>query len=92
MNEILERLNNIEQMLMQSADRLMSFKEACAYADLSASQMYKLTHQCEIAHYKPNGKKIYFSKLEIDAWLKRRRIKSCDEVETEAIKRVGLRK
>lgn len=90
MNEqILERLNSIEQLLIQQSDKLMSFKEACDYADLSASQMYKFTHQGEIAHYKPNGKKLYFTKFELDTWLKRKRIKANSEIDQGAVNHIG---
>jgi excisionase family DNA binding protein len=90
MNEqILERLNNIEQLLAQQTDKLMSFREACEYADLSASQMYKYTHRGEIPHYKPNGKKLYFSKSDLDVWLKRNRIKTKSEIDQEAINHIG---
>jgi excisionase family DNA binding protein len=92
----LEKLENlltrIERLLTEQADQIMSFKAACAYTDLSPSAMYKKTSKGEIPHSKPSGKKVYFSKRELDAWLLRNRIKTNDEIETEAIGRVSLRK
>jgi excisionase family DNA binding protein len=92
MNEqILERLNRIEELITQQ-DTVMSFNEACKYTGLSPSQLYKLTSKAEIPHSKPNGKKIYFSKRELDSWLMRKRVKTSEEIEQEAVNHVGRKK
>ncbi len=49
----------------------MSVKEAAYYLSMSISALYKLTASGAIPHYKPNGKKIFFDKEELDAWIKR---------------------
>lgn len=92
MNEqILERLKRIEDLIAQQ-DTVLSFNEACKYINLSSSQLYKLTSKAEIPHSKPNGKKIYFSKRELDSWLMRKRVKTTEEIEQEAINHVGSKK
>ena len=68
-NLILEKLNSIERLLKQRADEVLTFRQACEYLNLSASYLYKLTSSGTIPHSKPNGKRIYFSKFELDAWL-----------------------
>jgi hypothetical protein len=46
------------------------------------------THTCTssdtIPHYKPNGKKIYFNRVEVDEWLLRNRTTTTDEIEKQA--------
>ena len=47
----------------------------------------------DIPFYKPEGKTIYFDRLELEAWMKRNRVSSNDEiqskVQTEIIKKGG---
>ena len=54
------------------------------YLELSQSHLYKLTSSGSIPHYKPNGKKLYFKREELDTWLLRNRNNSIDEIEQEA--------
>jgi excisionase family DNA binding protein len=92
LEQISNQLNRIEQLLTNHSDSVMTFKEACQYTDLSASALYKKTSAGEIPHSKPNGKKIYFSKREIDAWLMRKPIKTGAHIEQEAINHISARK
>jgi prophage regulatory protein len=64
---------------------VLTMKEALEYTGLSQSYMYKLTHWGKIPHYKPNGKLIYFSRRELEAWLMMNRVRSQSEVETKAV-------
>lgn len=84
---ILERLTIIENLLKEQ-NRLqkeaLSFNEACEYLEISHSHLYKLTSTDTIPHYKPNGKKIYFKRTEIDNWLLSNRSASTSEIEQQA--------
>lgn len=62
----------------------LTFEEASVYSGISKSYLYKLTSAGSIPHYKPEGKTIYFDRLELDAWLKRNRVKTNEELEQEA--------
>lgn len=84
---ILEKLERIEKLLeTQQAmqKQVLNFNDACIYLELSQSHLYKLTSTGSIPHYKPNGKKLYFNRLELDNWLLRNRSNSIDEIEQEA--------
>lgn len=88
MVDIKDQLKRIEKMLVtqQSMQKqVLNFNEACIYLELSHSHLYKLTSTSAIPHYKPNGKKIYFKKEELDKWLLRNRVDSSDEIEQKAI-------
>jgi excisionase family DNA binding protein len=84
---ILERLTIIENLLKEQ-NRLqkeaLSFNEACEYLEISSSHLYKLTSSDTIPHYKPNGKKIYFKRSDIDNWLLSNRSASTSEIEQQA--------
>ena len=64
---------------------IFNFNDACQFLDYSKSYLYKLTHSRKIIHYKPNGKKLYFKRSDLEAWLLRNRVKTADEIEQEAI-------
>lgn len=64
---IIARIEKIESALYCIKGTL-NFKEAREYLGLSNSQLYKLTRNGDIPHYKPTGKLIYFNKQELDEW------------------------
>ena len=94
----MEYSEKIEQSLLEIKSLLLgtktvlTFDEVAAYTGLKKSYLYKLTSGNEIPHYKPNGKNVYFSKEEIDAWLLRNEVKTNDALEQEAINFVTLNK
>lgn len=83
---ILDKLSEIankldEQNLLQKT--VLTFNEACSYLDVSQSHLYKLTSTRQIPHFCPQGKKLYFNRTELDAWLQRNRQSTNDEIEQE---------
>ena len=69
---------------MESKKEILTFKEAREYMGVSESTLYKLTQAKAIPHYKPNGGRLYFALDELVAWLKRNRVATADELETQA--------
>jgi excisionase family DNA binding protein len=65
--------------------KVLSFKEAAIYLDVSHSHLYKLTSQNRIPHFKPQGKKIYFDFSMLEDWLKRNYQETQEEIEQKAI-------
>lgn len=43
--------------------------EFAAYSGYTVESVYQLTSQGKIPHYKPNGKRVFFEKQEVIAWL-----------------------
>ena len=87
MDEILERLKIIEEHVLDRniiVKNVLRFNEACKFLELSQSHLYKLTSTGTIPHYKPNGKKIYFNRAELEQWLLSNRVDSQDEIEQQA--------
>ncbi|MCB0745874.1 MAG: helix-turn-helix domain-containing protein [Ignavibacteriae bacterium] len=62
------------------AKEVLSFKEALAMLDVSASTLYKLTHKRAITYYKPNGKLIYFKRADLMEWMLQNKQSSSKEV------------
>ena len=90
--QILEKLSKIESLYQQQPEQILSFNETCSFLGYSKSYLYKLTHTRRIPHYKPNGKKLYFKRSDLEAWLLRNRVKTADEIEQEAIDYVVKKK
>lgn len=67
-----------------SAKNILTIEEAAAFTGLSVSTIYKLTSRQEIPHYKPRGKMLCFNRIELEAWQMQNRVKTTDEIQTEA--------
>jgi excisionase family DNA binding protein len=80
----LERIEKLLETQQAMQKQVLNFNDTCIYLELSQSHLYKLTSTGSIPHYKPNGKKLYFKREELDTWLLRNRSNSIDEIEQEA--------
>lgn len=86
MDKTLEmRVEELEQILFLTKN-VLSFDEASKFLNLSKSYLYKLTSGNLIPHYKPQGKMLYFEKVELEAWLRQNPIKTQAQIEQEAQK------
>ena len=83
-NIILEKLTNIENLLKAQDGRPLNLEEAADYLGLSKSHLYKLTSANKIPHYKPQGKRLYFAKSELNNWLYRNPVKIAGKIEQQA--------
>lgn len=63
---------------------VLNFNEAAIYLEVSHSHLYKMTSTSVVPCHKPNGKKIYFSRKELDSWLLSNRQSSQEEIEQQA--------
>ena len=69
---------------MEKERNLMTTTEAARYLGLKPSYLYKKMMRRAIPYYKPGGKLCYIAKEDLDAWLKRVRVKSQGEIDSEA--------
>lgn len=85
--EILATLKNIEQLLRQQnvqVKDVLTFEEATAYLGISESHLYKLTSAREIPFSKPNGKKLYFDRRQLNEWMLSDHVSEKEENEKRA--------
>lgn len=80
--EILELKKLIQEQSLLKKD-VLNFNEAAQYLELSHSHLYKQTSAGEIPFYKPNGKKLYFKRSELEDWMLRNRNTTTDELTQE---------
>jgi len=83
-NIILEKLTNIENLLKAQDGRPLTLEEAADYLGFSKSYLYKLTSANKIPHFKPQGKRVYFAKGELNSWLSRNPVKTIGKIEQQA--------
>lgn len=88
---ILERLGAIEKAIGQG-DRPLNFEEAARYLSCSKSYLYKLTHRRLVPCYKPLGKRLFFRRGELEAFILQNPLKTKAQIEGAAIARVALGK
>lgn len=70
-----------EQNMLQK--EVLNFNEAAVYLEVSHSHLYKLTSTGTIPAYKPNGKKLYFNRQELNKWLLSNRQTSLSDIQEE---------
>lgn len=92
LQQVEQELKSIKTLLL-SQKTVFNFDEAAAYTGLSKSYLYKLTSGAQICHYKPQGKHIYFNKVELDQWLQRNPVTpvNAEEIEQQAATYVALK-
>jgi excisionase family DNA binding protein len=91
-DQVLERLESIEQSLKQTdRDRPLNFTEAAQYLNSSKSYLYKLTHRRLIPCFKPLGKKLFFKRQDLEAFLLQKPVRTKEQTEQAAIAHVAGR-
>jgi excisionase family DNA binding protein len=85
-----ERLENIERLLTQkkaepctNADELLTIQQAADFLHISTFTIYGLVSRSVIPSMK-RGKRLYFSKDELTAWVKATRKKTASEAAKDA--------
>ena len=84
--ELTQQLARIEQQSLLAAKRALTIDDVAVLTGWSRSHIYKLTCTHEIPHYKPNGKTIYFDKVEVEKYLLKGRVATKVEAEQAAEK------
>ena len=88
--QMYEKLENIERLLLSQnnssqhdEDKLLTIREAAEVVHLSVYTLYGLVQRQEVPVCK-RGKRLYFSKGELTAWIKAGRKKTVAEITAEA--------
>lgn len=86
MNTIDQRLERIEKLIstLTEGKDFLTIQEAALYLDYSVAYIYKLTHLGTLPFYRPNGKKIFFKRTELNEWIAQHRSKPLTQIQNEA--------
>ena len=86
--ELFVKIENIERLLQQPGktddlDELFTIQQASTFLRLTVPTIYGLVSRSSIPVSK-KGKRLYFSKVELTAWVKEGRKKTISELQLEA--------
>lgn len=88
--QLLSKLNTIEQLLLnqssgqiKDADEIFTIQQAAKFLHLTVQTLYGKVHSREIPFSK-QGKRLYFSKTELNEWVASGRRKTQSELAQEA--------
>lgn len=86
---VLEVMTEVRDLLLLQKD-VFTVSEVSSYTGFEKSYIYKLTSTRKIPHFKsPGGKNVFFKKNEINDWLTQIRVKTIDEIKSEAEKQTN---
>ena len=77
-------LNEIKQLLLLNCKAVLTPDEVSLMYGLSKHYLYHLTSERLIPYYKPNGKKIFFDKEEVENWFLQNRQDTVEETQQKA--------
>jgi prophage regulatory protein len=81
---VINVMTEIRNLLLLQKD-IFTINEVSSYTGFEKSYIYKLTSSRKIPHFKsPGGKNVFFKKSEINNWLTQNRIKTLEEINSEA--------
>lgn len=90
-NLITQQLDRIEKLALLNAKAVINMEEASLLTGFSIGHLYRLTSGRGIPHFK-KGRKVFFNKSELEAWLQDTRVKTQDEIDEEAERYLSNRK
>ena len=63
---------------------ILTAKECATYMGIKLSTLYKMTHNNVLPYSKPNGKMIFFDRVEVENWMRSNRYATQQELATQA--------
>lgn len=91
MNEILEKLNEIQRTIILGSKKALNIDDLMLITGLSKQRIYMLISERSIPHYKSRNR-LYFDKDEIESWMLQNRVPTQDETDSLAATYVATRK
>lgn len=70
--------------IISCSKEILTANEVAQYMGISMSHLNKLTMRKEIPYYKPTGRRRYFNRKEVEAWLQTNRTSTDCEIADKA--------
>lgn len=83
-NVLLKKLDDMAELIALYHDQPLNIDRASEYLGLKKATLYQWTHQNRIPHYRPGGKKVFFSRLELNKWAFMHKIMTKEEMDKKA--------
>ncbi len=82
---VLEDIKDILQKQNIFKKEILTLDEAVEYMGVSKSFLYKLTSKGKISHFKPNGKRVFFKRADLNDWMLTNKSETIDELESQTL-------
>jgi len=76
---LIEELNQLKPSLPET----LSISEAAEFLKCKVTTLYEKTSRKLIPHFK-KGNKLYFNRIELEEWIKKGKVKTASDIESEA--------
>lgn len=77
--------NEVAKRMAINTKDMLTTEEAAQYLGMHKGSLHRLMCEKKIPYYKPMGKLCYFSRTEIEQWMRGNRITPNDEIREQAI-------
>ncbi|MCI6672396.1 MAG: helix-turn-helix domain-containing protein [Prevotella sp.] len=89
-NEVLKQLEAIRLTTILSAKEVLTTEECAMMLGWSQNTLYMYTSQKKIPHYR-RGRSVYFSKREVENWIKGERVDTDEHIRNKAVTFIALK-
>lgn len=86
LQKIMQRLASLEAYTLMGAKEVLTLEEAALLLGKKKETVRKLLQRHIIPYYKPTRNDLYLKRSEVEAYMLQNRIKTDEEVESEAIR------
>lgn len=83
-DQLLELLQQQPSVSSAPVDEVLTIEQAAALLNVKKATLYQMVHARKIPFSKPNGRKLYFSRTELVAWIQAGRKRTNTELEADA--------
>lgn len=91
MDGVMAKLEEIKQSTLIGAKDVLTIQECALLTGFTVKTLYGYIHRRRIPHYKAeNGKSVFFSKAEVERWMKGMRVPTNEEIESRAETRIAI--
>ena len=82
-NVLLRKLEDMAEIMSLYHDQPLTIERASEYLGIKKNTLYQWMHKSKIPYYKPAGKRVFFSRLELNKWAFIHKIFTEEELETK---------
>lgn len=91
LQDLSNKLDHIAELTLIGSKTVLNIEEAALFTGLSVGHIYRLTSGKKIPHFKKQ-RKLYFKKVELEAWMLDTKILTDGEVQSKASTYVATHK
>ena len=83
-NVLLKKLDDMAELMALYHDQPLTIERASEYLGIKKNTIYQWMHKSKIPYYKPAGKRVFFSRLELNKWAFMHKIMTAEEIDNKA--------